>query len=95
MRPQDAPDAETLADLIQRTSPTVVALSPLIQPVAQYREMMESPVLHQALEGYDRHTLRHLTYWIKTGAGHVFSAQNEEDTKPPHPLDKSHENTPD
>ena len=95
MRPQDAPDAETLADLIQRTSPTVVALSPLIQPVGQYREMMESPVLQQALEGYDRHTLRHLTYWIKTGAGHVFSAQNEEDTKPPHPLDKSHENTPD
>ena len=95
MRPQDAPDAETLADLIQRTSPTVVALSPLIQPVGQYREMMESPVLQQALEGYDRHPLRHLTYWIKTGAGHVFSAQNEEDTKPPHPLDKSHENTPD
>ena len=95
MRPQDAPDAETLAARIQRTSPTVVALSPLIQPVAQYREMMESPVLQQALKGYDRHTLRHLTYWIKTGAGHVFSAQNEEDTKPPQPLDKRNENTPD
>ena len=89
MRPQDAPDAETLAALIQRTSPSVVALSPLIQPVDQYREMMASPILQQALEGYDRHTLRHLTYWIKKGEGHVFSAQNAENPAPPHQLDKT------